>query len=411
MKHVLSEYFDQKSVLTTAFTFAATTLTVACPCAIGLVNPIAIMIGTGVGARHGLMIKGGDVLETAHKVTAVVFNKTGTLTLATPVVKRVVHFNSGGDADAIPPSNHRFGNLSRPNSLSSVFSPSEPRTRSDSFSRSAPTDSSHALPVPSSVDTLGIESAGAMNCDTHSAAGIIYSTDLNEMCPDRNTPLNDLGSGSGALPIESQRMLWYAACAELKSEHILGQAIVRYATHVASMPSLQEPKDVAVTAGKGMTCRVAGHGVIIGTLDFIRDYRVEESLHSSLAQYSIESSNEGCTTVYVALDGVLQGLIEFFDPPRPEAEATVAALHGIGVDVWMVTGDNDSTAQNIGRQVGILPHKVNIPFVIRLFEHMCVSDVVVYRTDYITCTSEHEDQACQASAEWWWNSSLHWRRN
>src|SRR5262249_53229756 len=75
--------------LTHALVAGITTLVIACPCAMGLATPTAIMVGTGRGAEAGILIRGGEALETAHDIDTVVFDKTGTLTVGRPVVAEV----------------------------------------------------------------------------------------------------------------------------------------------------------------------------------------------------------------------------------------------------------------------------------------------------------------------------------
>jgi len=216
-------------------------LIIACPCALGIATPAALMVGVGKGAELGILIRGAEYLERAEKLNAVVFDKTGTLTKGEPEVTGIITF------------------------------------------------------------------------------------DLRE-----------------------EDLLLYAATAEKGSEHPLAEAILRK----AEMAGLSIPDAEAFEAipGHGVRVKINGKEVLIGNRRLMKDkgVRIEEKekVISGLEE-------KGNTVMLVAEDGQLRGMIAVADTLKENAEEVVKGLKSEGVQVIMLTGDNEKTARAIGAQVGI----------------------------------------------------------
>lgn len=245
------------------FTFALqafiAVLIIACPCALGLATPTAIMVGTGKGAESGVLIRGGEALEGAHKINAIILDKTGTLTSGRPIVTDVV--------------------------VSSQLS--------------------------------------VVSGTQHSALRTQHS------------------------------LLRLAAAAELGSEHPLGEAIVERARELRlALPAVESFE--AVT-GRGISAVVEGHALLLGNEALLADWAIEPN---GLSETARDLARSGKTPMYVAVDGEAAGVIAVADTLKPESAEAVASLQALGLDVWMLTGDNRATAQAIARQVGIAPDRV-----------------------------------------------------
>ncbi|WP_106345138.1 heavy metal translocating P-type ATPase [Planifilum fimeticola] len=217
-------------------------LVIACPCALGLATPTSIMVGTGKGAEGGILFKGGQYVENAHRIDTVVLDKTGTITKGEPEVTDVRPF---GD-----------------------------RTE--------------------------------------------------------------------------EELLRLAASAEKPSEHPLAQAIVRGARARGIEPSAAE--GFQAVPGKGIEASVDGRKVLIGT----RKWMEENGVDTAPAEAVMETFEEqGKTVMLVAADGKPAGWIAVADTVKPTSAEAIRELKQMGLQVWMLTGDNERTARAIARQAGI----------------------------------------------------------
>ena len=229
------------STATLALVATISVLVIACPCALGLATPTALMVGSGIGAENGILIRQGAAIQTMREVKAIVFDKTGTLTEGRPAV-----------------------------------------------------------------------------------------TDL------------------APLGVSEAELLRLAASAEQGSEHPLGRAIVAEAARRGL--ALDEPEAFNALRGKGISARIAGREVWVGSARLLQEAGVAtQAGEAALARLEAEAK----TTVLVARDGALIGLIAVADPIKAEAVEVIAALHGLGIATAMLTGDNPRTAEAIARRAGI----------------------------------------------------------
>lgn len=217
-------------------------LIIACPCALGIATPAALMVGVGKGAEGGILIRGGEVLERAQKLTTVIFDKTGTLTRGEPNVTDLIPFLSHTEKDVL-------------------------------------------------------------------------------------------------------RM---AASVEVGSEHPLGEAIVRAAKHrELDLPKVHRFEAIP---GHGIRGEVDGHRVLLGNRKLFQ----QEKIDSSLGEEKMKQlESEGKTAMLVAWDEKLAGIVAVADTLKPEAKEAIQLLGREKVEVILLTGDNQRTAQAIAKELGI----------------------------------------------------------
>jgi Cu+-exporting ATPase len=220
---------------------------IACPCALGIATPAALMMGAGKGAENGILFKGGEHLEIAKKVKTIVFDKTGTLTKGKPSVTDVI--------------------------------------------------------------------------------------DLSDEI------------------IGENELLRLAAIAEAGSEHPLGQAVVNNAKE-KGIAVVSNPDSFEAVSGHGLKATYADHVVLIGNRKLMDDNHipVTESIDNTLKQLEIQ----GKTATLVAIDNKLSGIIALADTIKENAKEAIDILtKSMGIEVIMLTGDNERTAKAVASKLGI----------------------------------------------------------
>ena len=231
-----------------ALVATVTVLIIACPCAMGLAVPTAVMVSTGRGAELGVLIKGGEPLERSESITTVVFDKTGTITEGRPSVQGA-HLAPAADRSVVP---------------------------------------------------------------------------------------------------DETRLVQLAASVERLSEHPLAEAIVADAERRRARPL--PVSEFENRTGKGIIGLVEGRRVAVGNLALLEELGVDGQ---ALTGEADRLAGEARTPMYVAVDGSLAGLISVADPIKPTSRQAIAALHRLGLETVMLTGDHRRTAESVARAVGV----------------------------------------------------------
>jgi P-type Cu2+ transporter len=288
-----------QSPLLLSLKLAIAVLVIACPCALGLATPTAILVGSGIGAERGLLIRGGDVLERVHQLDTVVFDKTGTLTtgILTLTDYLPIFENYGLDMS----SDINVSNKKDPCSTSVISFP----VASELFK-------------PSIVNS----EQSTVNSQHHSG---VTGIDINP------------------------QLLQIAAAVERGSCHPIATAILLEAEKQA-LPLLVA-EDFYTEPGFGVSAMVEGRPVFAGNAEWMTQQGVAIAT-------KLSGSFQGKTAVYVACDGVLLGVIGLKDTLRLDAKATVDRLRAMGLRVIVLTGDTAGTAEAIANQLDLIPTDV-----------------------------------------------------
>lgn len=234
-------YFAEGN-LTQAIVSAVAVLVIACPCALGLATPTAIMVGTGKGAENGILIKGGEHLEMAYKLNAVVLDKTGTITKGRPDVTDVISLNA----------------------------------------------------------------------------------------------------------MDRQEVIRIAGITEKNSEHPLGAAIYEYGKK--TFGSIPDPESFEAIPGRGVMAVVDNRVIHMGT----RKLMLEKGFDTGSVEHTLTRlEDEGKTAMLIAVNNVIEAVVAVADTLKENSREAISDLQKMGIDVYMITGDNIRTANAIARQVGI----------------------------------------------------------
>lgn len=276
--------------------FGIAVMVIACPCALGLATPTAVMVGTGVAASNGVLIKGGDILERAVDVNVVVFDKTGTLTFGKPVVVDFLMLDK-----AIPA--HVAADIA------------------------AALEKSSEHPIASAIITF----------ENLYRSGKWVSQSRPSMFQQKS---NDVSSSAGLVVSEKPSKVTNSTTIAHDVEILVGQGLAA---------SIKTPEDLRRNTRFGSNI-----SILLGNANLLKSKGIAGlDSGSAAAEYAREMESRGCSCIYMAVDGVLATIFCVMDPIKPESRGVVSALHQMGIMCVLLTGDNWRTARAVGHQLGV----------------------------------------------------------
>ncbi|KAI9468482.1 MAG: E1-E2 ATPase-domain-containing protein [Benjaminiella poitrasii] len=330
-----------------ALMLAVTVLVIACPCGLGLASPTAVMVGTGVAAKYGVLVKGGGyALEMANRITTVAFDKTGTLTMGKPVIT-----NSWLDFGSVATAWKILGRVSSASNhpLSKAIEKKAKSILQTLLDNPAMTESELMAAVTAQVDedqkteptTDLFEGVTVSQAQEMPGRGLLATIVLTaELAADLKGPLRDVRClniflGNQAWMDENHTRYGTAEEAKQGQKLIdewqgLGQSIVL----ISASPVVSSTT----------TSSVDNDGDDSATL-----YQHQEGCKDDCACIVCSCSTVCCSTFTTRM----MAHVAIADIPRPESVQLISELRKRHVEVWMITGDNEKTGRVIGRQLGI----------------------------------------------------------
>jgi Cu+-exporting ATPase len=268
---------------------------IACPCAMGLATPTAILVGTGRGAERGILIRGGEILERAGQITTVVLDKTGTITTGRPEVTDVVPAAGTNERELL------------------------------AIAASVERASEHPLAqaVVRAADSRGVVAHPASEIEALPGRGIVGLVNLRRVMIGNPELMRDRGVDVGWTDGEIARLARLARTVMLVAAETDPSAW-------QAAPTLQRPAFVAPRLRRG------------------RQPRPFSVQPSSLRDFGVAGSPDPSSPVPTF---VVLGLIGLADTPRAESARAIARMKAMGLEIVMITGDNQATAEAVARLV------------------------------------------------------------